>query len=86
MLDPTRNDRQLTGTVVSTGRLPSSVNGNPTCEITLQHEDGTTGTYRNETDASAGYAVENYRPGDRVTLFFRKRHTVTFRHITGSAS
>ena len=84
MLDPTRNDRQVTGTVVETGRLPSSYYGNPTCTITLRLADGTHATYRNETDASAGYAVENYRPGDRVVLHFHKRHRVSFFHIEGA--
>lgn len=75
---------QVVGTVVSTGRLPSSFYGNPTCTITLRLDDGEEREYRNEVDASAGYAVENYRPGDRVVLHFHKRHRVTFFHIDGA--
>lgn len=76
--------RQVVGTVVRTGRLPSSYYGNPTCTITLRLDDGEEREYRNVTDASAGYAVENYRPGERVVLHFHKRYRVAFFHIEGA--
>lgn len=78
---PPRSHRQITGVIRSQGRLPSSYYGNPTCTLVLEEDDGTMHEYRTETDASVGYAAENYKIDDRVTLHFHKRHRVTFFHM-----
>jgi hypothetical protein len=68
---PRRDGRtEVAGVVTDVQRLGTSFYGNPTYAITIQHEDGTTTTYRTQTDSGAGYSARNYEPrhGIRPTV------------------
>lgn len=53
---------KVTGRITNVERVGTSTNGNPTHAITIRTPDGSTSTYRTETDGSVGYGAQNYHP------------------------
>lgn len=64
---PRRDGRtEVSGTVTDVQRVGTSYYGNPTYALTLLHDDGTTTTYRTQTDSGAGYGASNYAPAHGI--------------------
>jgi hypothetical protein len=51
--------------ILAVERVGTSVNGNPTMDLTVREESGEVTRYRTMSDAGAGYSAANYRPSHR---------------------
>jgi hypothetical protein len=61
----TDTDRTVSVSILAVERVGTSVNGNPTYDLTVREETGEVTRYRTMSDASCGYSAGNYRPSHR---------------------
>ena len=54
--------------IVERWSLNNSVNGNPKFACLLKDSDGELSQFRTQTDASCGYAFENYKIGSVIDI------------------